>query len=761
MGEIRRLINKKIILLILLAVVVLLLLYSKDQSALLVYKDAESGEVVEITQMEAYTAYGELINFIEAEEIDDSSFAERYDQIKTSFCDDEMASAWAVNKYSTMIRLKNDYSMMTKDIVDHADDQEQISIFKKGGDSTERNREKTKTDYDKATEIRWEIKNTWAIESVLEEDYAAYIIVALCLIMIWQLNAEKKYGLSLILHQASGGRAKLSFKRFFIILGMSLGTGILLYGILFLRAFTIYGGFDAFFEPMQLVERWYRLPYHLTVLQATLLHIMSVSAAAAVFACILWCCITMFENSMLSLVVFGSISAVMFVMYTSIRDTSQMGLLRQLNVFSLLYPERWIGQYYNIDIFNKAASRYAVLSCFALLSVFVAGITAVVLSVKKYPIKKNSAITKFIAGLNVFWKKKVSRIPFRGYEIKKILIYQRIWIVLILLFFVCKGEKRISGVRYDETDGDYLKEIYEEYTGPVDDGIYNYVKNAKAEIEDHREEMARLEEVYENGELTYNQYLNRYLYREDCIRLLNRKIGAVESQLGYLEEIKEDRQIEGWFLDERGFNALMGKANYGSQNMLGILSIIASVLIGISVFAYEKRSNMQMILRTAGGRRKQIVKKYLSAGALVIIVWVMVYGYNLYNMITVYEINNIDAPIQSMRIMEDFPLKILIGTYFVFLYGMRLIIMLSLFTLFAFLSYKLSSRICLLIGVLALLPHILYLLGVDAVGPFSLVRYLAYIQNWNLYGNTIWLWLAGIIILLSGITSCIFVIKEN
>jgi hypothetical protein len=158
-----------------------------------------------------------------------------------------------------------------------------------------------------------------------------------------------------------------------------------------------------------------------------------------------------------------------------------------------------------------------------------------------------------------------------------------------------------------------------------------------------------------------------------------------------------------------------------------VLSLLCMVLLFSGSFQYEKHSQMVSLLRTtARGRQPFIRAKRRSFIFILICIVGILYGVQLYYTARQYGLSQVFAPVQSIQILNSFPLKWNILSYAIVLVIVRVLFYLLIADLLLQLSVLMDQKIVIIAFVgLMILPIILGQSGnalFDKISYFNLLN---------------------------------------
>ena len=222
------------------------------------------------------------------------------------------------------------------------------------------------------------------------------------------------------------------------------------------------------------------------------------------------------------------------------------------------------------------------------------------------------------------------------------------------------------------------------------------------------------------------------------ITVLSTAVEYMEHQTEYLENMKETRRVNPVIIAPYIYeNMLGGRLDY-SMNIVSLYVFVTLILLMNGAFAYEKKDNMTMVIRSgAKGRTFFAVRKLLIESVLTILIGAGVYGYFYYKVLCVYHLTGIDNSILCLEMMKDFPIDITIRQYLIWGVLWKILFMWTGTMVITFISLVLREQAALLVSLLILVPHVLYLLNFKFFQYFSVIIPMNTWQMWRIYPKKI------------------------
>ncbi|MBQ9885880.1 MAG: hypothetical protein IJM37_03350 [Lachnospiraceae bacterium] len=688
-------------------------------------------------------------------------FADIYDSNPAKYSYQKYSMIFtALTEVKNQVDYVDTYDEFLENIKKQAQNMSTVSIFSKENSFSLKNIEKTLKDYDGLEGIKLKLGIDEPVTSVMNYSLVHFLMLVFIILLVSRLMSERKQGLWSMVYAAPKGRAVLALRRLGIIsAGISI-MGVLLYGSLFATAFWYYGGLEDIYRNIQSIEMFRNFIIAMPVWAFILLYIAVNIVCSILVALVVWIILSLISNTVPAFATLGIIGAAEYVMYKFIPIQSNFSILKCVNLFAFIDPTETLITYRNLNLFSLAINRRRLCTIVLVVLLVVFSIVCVRINARKKPVQSLGRfeifILKLVDRLVSLYRRIIERLSPVGHELYKILILQKGILVLVVLAWYLISTINTSTIYYSRA-GTYINEFYEKYSGRPGVAVNRYLEKLENEINDVYEEYAKLNEGYEKGEVTYDELfdasmkLNAYSAKEEAC-------SAIRSKTYYLQMLEMERGIKGWLLNDAGYKCLFDEDSRNVNNTHALLALFAVVLMLSGVFSYEKKSGTVCLTRSAYGGRKLIFKKKLAAAAIItFIIWLIVYGIEIYNVARMFGLDCFGAPVQSLEFMYSFPFKINIGMYMFMVYFIRLLELLALGGIIMAVSAVLDYEVSIMASAAALvIPGVLYVAGITAFRYISVIDPLGLVNLISSSGAGLW-WLVPVIfILLLGIAGYIY-----
>lgn len=602
-----------------------------------------------------------------------------------------------------------------------------VSIFAQNDSFSQKNIAKTAEDYKSLKGIELTVGNDKPITSVMNFNFAHYLVLLMSVVTIFKFLEERKRGLQNLIFSTPKGRAILAAKRCAVLTVTVVVSNIAVYASLFASAFCIYGA-DDLFRNVQSIELFKNFIFPMSELHFIILYVLINILTQLAIGFLILFAFSFFQNSVLCFGVLGIVSGVEFLLYTFIPIQSNLALLKCANIFYLINPTEAIIKYTNLNLGFSIITLFCFVIFVAVVSVLCFGCLTILVYSRKYPQRTPGKVAQFILVIferikSAYWK-AVERLGIVGTELYKILIIQRGIIVLAVFTLLLLNAVNTNEVIYSGADS-VVNRFYENYGGEVFADALKYIEDTENKIADIDADISKAAKDFKSGRITRDEYDNAIIksYSYDNER---EAISIINERLDYIALQKESGN-EAWLVNPIGYEKLLGSDGFGRQFDFGLLEVFCLVIVLSGVFAFEKKSAVADSIKSSyKGREYLFGKKMLSVVIITLIVWAVSGVVELCSVAVRFPLSELHAPIKSLPFMQSVPINISIAMFLALLYTIRLVLLLSasgiicMFSSFA--RYEASIAISFAFVVL---PSVLYMVGIDAFVYLSFVYPIA------------------------------------
>lgn len=565
----------------------------------------------------------------------------------------------------------------------------QISIFSDQNSFSYKNIVRTKQDFEALQGVTVENINDKAITAFLEYRELSLIGFLIVLVTVLAFFDERKSGLWQLVYTCRNGRLSLMIKRLIILFAVSLVASILLIVSTLAISFYDYGSLEILHSSAQSVTALQNFTVPISVLSFLTYYLLICTVALFVEGVFVWGVLSIIHNRNLGIIITAVIYGSEYFIYQILSDQNPLCILKYFNIYFLISPMEMFTDYVNFPLGNMLLNqREFVQTCLVALVVLLS-MWVILVNINTHPFYVPGILERKAESLFCLCRRFLSKMNGIGYELYKFLILGKGIVVLaifgyIMILGTAENEILMSPGR------ELLNDFYAENTGEINkatmsvyDEIYQELNEVEAELEaaNTRKDNKFDKEILREAQNRYNSYnATRSMFKE------------LEKQRSYGEKLQK-RGIKGWFINERGFNKLLGDDYTVKRLLRGMLAVIALILILSPAFSSEQQSGIANIIRCTGkGRGQVFVRKYICAVCFILVIAGITFGVEVYEIMLNYPFDGLSAPVQNIRILERFPFHWNIALFLTAWFALRLLVMITISILCLFIS-SLTKRV--------------------------------------------------------------------
>lgn len=599
------------------------------------------------------------------------------------------------------------YPSFLEGVSSNADNLRAIEILQEENSFSQKNIEKTASDYS-ALNITVQSGENQGI--VLYSDFIAgdFVLLALVIYLVTRFSEERRNGLFPLVNSTKNGRVLLAVQRVGITLFSSVIFSVLLTAAVMITAAGFYGDMGLL-RPIQSVPEFKLCAVRISVLDYLALSVLMKALAAAVCGLLVYFLCSVLEP-LIAYSAAGIIFGAQYLLYSLIIPTDRLNILKYANVFSLLRADVFFKAYLNISIFGEPiyfAVISAVVMAFALI---ILSVVCAVIIPRLRAIQGGEVLSGIIKPIS----RRAPQIPLFLWETRKLLIGRRGLVVFAAAIFLAIN----SAAQYRYVGGidERYEKLYAKYGGTVTDALTEQIHTdceaAWAEVEELQAAFSSADNSAERDWLAA-----RIADRMAEASLLSEFAERADNSLEYTR--KTGISVE--LINEDTYNILLA-GDRGTAARNGLYILIAIVLMFGGIISSEKRQNMDLTLKST--RRGRSVLLCNKLALMVIVSAVLSLTINLFQLMQIAQemgLNNLDAPCQSIVLLRGITLRISIREYLFMLYAARVLCAFLVGAAVMLISRVCSSEIT-SIGVSAALliaPSLLHSAGLEFMPSFA------------------------------------------
>ncbi|MDE6659246.1 MAG: DUF3450 domain-containing protein, partial [Eubacterium sp.] len=317
--------------------------------------------------------------------------------------------------------------------------------------------------------------------------------------------------------------------------------------------------------------------------------------------------------------------------------------------------------------------------------------------------------------LSVFYTKLQSFLYYGRFETYKIMQIGKGVLVVIAFLLVIGFSFNTNALVFSSTEI-FLNDYYEEYSGELNDAVYESIEKMQLELETVETEFNQKSVQYKNNEISLDEY-ELAVAKDSAYDTQRKAVAELEQQIERIEQLS-DKGIKPVLINEMGYNSLF----FNESNQKEILLLMCAVVVLFSsVFSIEKTSNMLALNHCSKNGRKQLyLKKILSvipkAFVLTLISYLSLILQNEY----LYSFDNLNADIHNLQCLQNINLNISILEYIILNFIFEFICVTIAGLVITSLSAFMSQLAAIIISAcLFVLPSALYMININSSKEIS------------------------------------------
>ena len=593
----------------------------------------------------------------------------------------------AVNHLLKQAEYLNGYGVYLTTIQASKEKMLSFSIFNDPDSFSGRNIIKTANEFEALEGVSLNLGVDGAITAFMNFSITDYLLLAVLVLICISFLDERKKGLWGVVHSAPNGRLRLALQRVGILLGVSVISAVLLYGTNLLMGFSAYGGMDDLGRAAQSVELLGKMPVCCTVGEFLLLYLLFKISATFLVSLLLWLIFTAINNVKYTMIAAAGVLAAEYSLYTFLPVQSGLNVFKYFNIFTYITASDLYTNYLNIDLFGfpigiRAVSQYACLPLILILAT-----VCITIHCHKRPAAGKDLLGRFVYGVNRVTDWFLRRFHLFGMELHKTLSIQKGVLILVLFLYLVTGLTFTVNIPVSSITDAAARQYTAQLAGEITEDTLRQIVDIQAELDATlaAHEEARVQ--YENGEMEYPQY-DVFARAAESARIKSDGLAIVRARVEELQVLGTETGIAPWLIEESAYQGTYGADAKPNQNRAALVAMLTITLLLAGSMAYETHSGMDYLLAsTLRGRKKLLHRKIGLAAILTTVVWAVAYGLEVHAFLGVCDTATFTAPVQSLSMLESFPVRCSIG---VFLVGLYLFRWLALFTC-AMLTMLISS----------------------------------------------------------------------
>ena len=564
-----------------------------------------------------------------------------------------------------------------------AEQQSQTALFGDENSFARRNLVRTAEEFNALRGVEVSFGANRAYEGWIEYELADYLYLLLIVIFVLAFLEERKAGLWGAVRACRGGRLPLGLQRAAILASASvLGVG-LIYGVNLLVSLTLSGGWGDMGRSIQSLLMFRTLTQQAAIGQWIAQYLLVKAASGFMVGLFLWCVLGSMSNVQFSLTVLGVTVTVEYVLFAFLPVQSILNPVKYFNLFSYIRTSKLYTEYLNVNLLGYPFGIRPLALIWLPVFTVVFFSWAMLIQYRRRP-EGNRDTLSVIAGV---WDRLIDffrrRLTIGGWELYKTLIFQRVLLILIVIF-IFSGSlsyiRYIGGIAQDPWYEAYLNDMM----GPIDGWTDEYLESARANAAGDPELLSA--------------------------------IGRVEARVEELRTRAAAGGYQPWIVESRPYESVYGDASQDLQRVNAAAAMMFLIVCCAASGAFERQSGVVFMIRSLKrGRRGIFARKLLTAAVLTALVWAMVYFREFDQFAAYWKPASLAAPVGNFDILARFPLNVTMGQYITLVNALRFLMLYLLAAAVMFISSLMPTvELAYIVNITALgLPAILFALGID------------------------------------------------
>ena len=617
MGEIKRLINRKVIYIIIISLILCVLCY--------ILKSAGTDGVREY--LADNNIYNGAINSLSQKDIQTADkYIENLKENGKKNISDELTD------YMNYI---NGYGEFIENTLLNAEKSQQFSIFNKADDYTMRNINKIYKDYIKLRKVKPQIVNQRAFISY-GNNIALISMFVIFIILYMLFNMQKEYDNREILfsYSAPKGRFALAVRRNIIITITAIILTIAFNLVIYILSNMLYGYVD-YTAPVQSVSSYSKCSMNIPIITELFLNVLETGIGLALIAMLTNLVFNIMYNKYISICFLGGLFFIEWRAALLVQNNSVNRILANINLYRIIDYSTYHKNYQNINIFNYPISSHVLIFTITLVLFVAFFLLSALTYAKRYPYRKQF-FAKVKNNIEIMSGKVFCKLGF---------VYFEFILAEIILIY---GTRVDFPARQRQMD-----RIYEEYGGDDWERFNGYVQNYENEISQAEVYIEDIKGVSADDENAHNIFMEAESLNSD----LNEK-RKILSEYKHITERKErieaDKGLVVYAMSDRGYDEIYGSNSYIREAGIIIMLIVITVIISSGYYIEEEQSGVDRLIKCSeSGIAKVYNMKLYILSAVITGVSVLFIFMDMFFMAKLYGFKYINAPLVSITFMES------------------------------------------------------------------------------------------------------------
>lgn len=596
--------------------------------------------------------------------------------------EDERRVLSRVIKKITYISQYKDY---VSGILVNAERMDKFSLFSSSDSLANKEIKKAAQDYRRIENVNVKLSNTQGVEAFVQYNILYYIALGLMIIVIYRIFSNRDNGMWQLERLTKKGRAYLNAERILSIIITSFIILLMLFVTNITASCIIYGGCNPGI-PVQSIESFADVTFNISIFTYLIVLFLVSWLGISMLSFIMWMLFSIFSNRNVAMIIIALLIGIEYFLYKNNTDITLLRYFKKINIMQIFYLNGITGSYSNLRIAGRIIPEVYVFIAVMLLVVIAALVTGYIVAINKYPQKKKTIIGRALDYIYEKFQKIFASFPMVLKEIHK-LIFTSGGLVLIIAMLVL-SVYFIRESKYEYSDSKKkLDEMYLTMGGEHYEGITEEIEALNKELKEATIKLKETGELYNEGKAELSEVMAASAQVEYCSGR-NSEFTEMKNKIIYLEEIKEEKNINGWMISDRGYEQIIGDESEARELILLLILVIGIYLVVNEAIMLEYNSGMKAVTGyTVKGRKWLGIRKIVGGLVITIIMFVVVYAIDFTFLYKSYGMPYLNAPVQSLTFMRDCGLRVTIRSWMIIQTIKRLMAVIAVM----FVSYTMSG----------------------------------------------------------------------
>lgn len=513
-----------------------------------------------------------------------------------------------------------------------------ISIFADEDSFAYKDIMKTDSDYAGLSGVVLSDVNDYAVDMVLGYRYMYVIGFIIIIMTVLSFMEDRKRGLDEVIYSCRNGRLVLAARRILILLFVSFITMTVLVSGVLAVSFIDYGGADILTGAVQSVGRLQEFVLPVSLMWFIVYYVVYLSMAYAVCGLVVWAVLSFVRNRNLGLIICVLIFGAEYFLYSFIPKGLTVSIFRYTNLWFLLEPLETYTKYTNFPFFDTIINLREYMECSIVVMLIIMCAVILMAGAKVRPVHAQGIVGRYAERAVDSIRRMLCLLNGFGFEVYKQLIFRRG--ILLIAVFGLVLVAWIDDVELVLSPGrELLDEFYDEYTGEMNE-----------------ESLSVYEDIHEQvGDIDLN--------RMEPGNTLEYMFSLLMKQKEHADGLRA-RGISGWFINDRGYERLLGRDGDMRRMTESILAVAVTVLLAAFTYVTEYADGVSTLIRSSKRGRKEIFRrKMVYTLSATVIIWGIGLAANLYEVMLKYKLDGWNAPVQNITVLGDVGYDVSIGGF--------------------------------------------------------------------------------------------------